>query len=255
MTRDDSDGGSLFAGVPTDFFCLNRDDDADSNPDYLDSFDSEVYSADTYCPFDPTDPPVTGHLVSGTVFVATLSTLDLDNFQLVTSDGPGNCRWASEFLAVTGGYAGIYECDVYDWGSGWTGYIQLWPNTPNIYCGVRTVAFTSVVSDETQSFSCINDNTVTIGGQLTIGHHTAVVSAIDIADVSGVGVGDCVFDNSSYECVLLYEGSSVNVELTVTSDRHVCESVDGVFSFFNYTADESPYEFDIWTERNAGFCP
>jgi len=122
MTRADSSNGTLFEGTPVDFVCLNTDDDGDSQPDYLDTYDTAEFGADPSCPYDPTDPPVQNHLIAGVIQVLSAETLDLSSFGVVTSDGPGNCVWANPFTAVSNGYAARYACSVYDWGDGWTGF-------------------------------------------------------------------------------------------------------------------------------------
>lgn len=154
MTRTDSASGTLFRDVPTDFVCLNADDNGDSIPDYLDGFDTARYEADAYCPYDPTDPPVKNHEISGTISVLSVTTLDLGGFSIVTSDGPNNCSWVSPFAAITGGYSATYVCDVYDWGSGWTGSVEVRPGSSGVSCPTSPASYSSLKSDRTLDFAC-----------------------------------------------------------------------------------------------------
>jgi hypothetical protein len=254
MTRTDSSAGALFAGVPTDFFCLNTDTDGDSAPDYLDSYDTGVYSADTYCPYDPTDPPVASHTISGAVVVLTDRTLDLSSFKIVTSDGPGNCRWAVDFEPTAGGYTGSYSCTVYDWGSGWTGYIQAQPRSYEVYCADGTETFNGVETDQTLAFACIDINTAVIEGDLSIANG-ASVSAITITDSVTGDRGSCSFTDTSYTCTQPYDGTSVDVVLSVTSNKIVCGSVGGDFTYTGLSSADSPYGLDIYVEASLNKCP
>jgi Tfp pilus assembly protein PilV len=254
MTRDDSSSGRLFAGMPTDFFCLNQDDNGDGYPDYLDSYDTSVYSATTVCPYDPTDPPVQAHQISGIVSIVTANTLDLSAFVIETSDGPGNCTWSTPLTATTDGYTGAYVCDVYDWGTGWTGYVRVEPNSNQLYCANDTAEFTDLSSDATQSFGCIGSNTVLIEGSIQAASGTSGVSAIALLDPIG-SAGYCSLRSTAYRCLMPYSGTSIDLTLVVTSDDVVCGSVGGEFSLSAYTAADSPYRQDIAIASVLGKCP
>jgi Tfp pilus assembly protein PilV len=260
MTRTDSSSGTLFAGTPVDFVCLNSDDDGDSLPDYLDDYDTSEFGADTTCPYDPTDPPVQNHLIAGNIQVLTAETLDLSSFDVVTSDGPGNCVWPTPFTAVNGatgftGYTAKYACSVYDWGDGWTGYVQLQPNSKYIYCPTKFADFTNLTADQAQHFSCISSNTVTIEGSISFNLKAANIYSMVIEDTATGFQGICRFDRTDYRCLLPYDGDSVNLTLTVSSSDYVCGAVEGVLKYLGYTVDGSPYAHDIIVERNAVKCP
>lgn len=256
MTRGDSSNGALFDEVPTDFFCLNADDDGDSMPDYLDGYDANEFGASLYCPYDPTDPPVQSHKITGTVAILSDGTVDTSKFGLVTSDGPGNCEWVNPFAQTADGYMATYSCTVYDWGSGWTGFIEVRPSSNYIYCPSPTASFSSVTSDRTHNFGCIGASTVTIQGAINRVSNTAAVSSMIIRDLGTGYQGVCTIANdTSYRCQIPYWSSTWTGVLTVTSNEYVCGAAAGVFSFFAHTAEGSPYRKDIVLAKSAAKCP
>lgn len=255
MTRQDSSGGLLFKDVPTDFVCLNSDADGDSTPDYLDTYDASVYDADVFCPFDPTDPPVQNHVISGSVSIVSSNALDLSQFGVVTSDGLGNCAWTSSFAATMDGYRAEYSCNVYDWGSGWAGFVQLKPGSNYIYCPTRTAAYSAVTSDLSRSFGCYGVPTVTIEGSIMAAAGTSV-SSLAITDSDTGYQGSCeILNGTSYSCQAWYGDSDWNGTLTVTGSGYACGATAGVFTFLDYTADGSPYAANIVMAKSSNKCP
>ena len=119
--------GALFSGNPTDFVCLNSA--------YVDVFDTAVFGIDSACPYDPTDPPALRHTIAGSVAITgdTALATYVNGVNVVTSDGSGNCA-VTAFTYSGAMYTATYSCDIYDWGSGWTGYVEVQPNTDNIAC-------------------------------------------------------------------------------------------------------------------------
>lgn len=115
LTRGDSGNGTIFAGVPTDFLCLNKDSVDDSVFNYLDFFDTTKYRGYNDCPYNPASPPSVRYIVSGTI----TGNQDLTGVNMMTSDGTDNCT-----VTLSGNNAD-YECNVYDWGSGWVGAVYL----------------------------------------------------------------------------------------------------------------------------------
>jgi Tfp pilus assembly protein PilV len=255
MTRDDSSAGLLFQGVPTDFVCLNSDNDGDSVPDYLDSFDANQFAADTFCPYDPTDPPVQHHVITGLVSISASTAVDTSNFSIVSSDGPGNCAWVAPFAPVAGGFQATYACNVYDWGSGWTGFLVIAPGSNYIYCPSRTATFGSVQTDQTHDFGCTASPTVTVKGQIVWGSDSATISSIVIRDLSTGFQGACMIQNDTgYYCQIPYSSDVWNGTIKVTSNEYVCGSSLGVFTFSGLTAEGSPYTHHLQTARNASSC-
>lgn len=255
MTRPDSDEGVLFAGTPTDFVCLNEDLDNDTAWE-LDAFDTSKFTADTICPFDPTDPPLDTVTISGVVAVASLEPIDLSNVQITSSDGPGNCAWATEFTALEagGGYLAKYACRGFDWGSGWTGFIELVPNSNNLYCPGFVANYEGVYTDQTQNFACEATPVVTISGQLRM--NQADIPRIYIANLETEPetVGFCQTTVNDYTCLLPYAIGTINPTLIVESPDIVCGTDDGIFSFTGFTADESPYDHRVWVVRQQNKC-
>ena len=255
MTRADSAGGKLFQDVPVDFVCLNSDDDGDLLPDYLDAYDTNRFTADTSCPYNPSDPPVLSHVVGGTISILATGAPDLSAFEVVTSDGANVCALVSPFTATAKGYSATYACTVWDWGSGWTGSVQVRPNSTDVYCPDDTGTFTGLVSDETQHFDCMSANTITIEGSIVYLSSLAPVTALKITDVFTGYEGVCRLSDSAYRCALPYDLLSTDVTLKVTTTDYVCDAPDGVYTFFGYSKDGSPYAHDIVVGADSTLCP
>lgn len=254
MTRGDSAGGKLFAGTPVDFVCLNNDVDGDSLPDYLDAYDTSRFTADASCPYDPTDPPVLSHRISGNINVLAAGTPDLSAFKVVTSDGTA-CEFVSPFASGGGGASAQYACTVWDWGDGWTGVVQVRPNTTDVFCDPDTATFTNTISDQTHNFSCISSNTITIGGSLIYDGVDAPVSGLAIKDIYSGYQGVCRFNDNAYTCALPYSGFSTDFTLTVQTTGHVCGALESVYSFFGASKEGSPYAHDIVITSGSAVCP
>jgi len=193
MVRSDSDtngvNGDLFEGNPEDFFCLNGG--------YLDNYDTNEYGANTTCPFDPTNPPVEGHEVSGIVSVPAAYSSDpmAAAIGVNTSDGPGNCLLGT--FANDG--SASYVCDVYNWGSGWTGDIHTTFEGYELQlsCSPNPLSLSNVVDDEEDhDISCTVGNFAQISGSITTSNATKV---LDTAVISGVPCTVNV-DGLSYSC-------------------------------------------------------
>jgi Tfp pilus assembly protein PilV len=261
MTRTDSNSGTLFAGTPTDFVCLNADDNLDGLPDYLDSYDSSVYSANTYCPFDPTDPPVQAHSISGAITVTGGPLTDLSGIEVVTSDGSNDCSVTGftsliNLLDPTNViYSGTYSCNVYDWGTGWSGYVQLNANSNQLYCDDSIVQYDGMSSDQTLNFGCEETDTVTYEGLISYTDNTDPVTGIAITDVGTSTPGFCAVVGDRYRCLLPYSGTSVDVQLEVGSVDVVCGSASGVYSFTAATAGASPYRQEVYVAELSNQCP
>lgn len=253
MTRPDSDSGELFKDVPTDFVCLNLDDDGDGSPDYLDAFDTSVFSAATTCPFDPTSPPVLSHQISGRIDIDSSVTLDLSNFVVLTSDGPGNCvvRPVSETAGV---YSLGYACTVFDWGSGWTGEIRLWPNSEWVYCPFLNSPFSGLTSDATQNFSCTGGPTITIEGPIEYLVTDGSVQSITIEEAITGSQGRCELISTKFRCMAPASSETWSGTLSVVSDYHVCNSTNNQFDLSGLTMAGSPYPLGLTVALTQADC-
>ena len=255
MTRGDSAGGKLFAGMPVDFVCLNNDIDGDMLPDYLDEYDTTRFTADSSCPFNPSDPPVLSYTISGSISILNAGTLDLSAFNVVTSDGANNCTLVAPFSATSRGYTAKYACKVWDWGSGWTGGVQVRPNSTDVYCPNDTALFDQVYSDRAHDFNCTSSDTIAIGGSIIYLNALSPVTALTITDALTGFQGVCQLSDSAYRCLLPYELLSTDLTLKVTTLDHVCGATEGVYSFYGYSKDGSPYTHDIVVSGDAAICP
>jgi Tfp pilus assembly protein PilV len=149
MVRPDSDvdgdetAGDLFAGVPDDFYCLNPHVDQSS-------LDMPPYAIDPTCPFDPSGPPIAHYTITGGL--SGSATLD-------TSDGPGNCTLSDEG----------YKCDVYDWGDGWNGFLQVNTDLSTHVCS-HDRAFVNDVMENTDGSAvyCMAGASSVVRGSITL---------------------------------------------------------------------------------------
>ena len=253
MTRPDSDSGRLFVDVPTDFVCLNQDVDGDGNPDLLDIYDTSKYGANTTCPYDPTSPPVDSHVVSGLVSVAFSTVDDLANFAVETSDGPGNCEW-TDFATLEGNLVAKYVCQVFDWGVGWTGSVNIMPNSDQVHCPVSISSFTDLISDTTQNFSCVGTGKIVVEGPIQY-LTEAPISSILIMDGLSEKFGQCEFNASQYRCVIPTAETYWYGSLTVTAAADICGSVEGVFNLSGLTPETNPHYLPITVINNSNQCP
>jgi prepilin-type N-terminal cleavage/methylation domain-containing protein len=233
MVRGDSNvngtAGDLFAGVPTDFVCLN--------PSYtdIDTIDASrtTYNLESSCPFDPSDPPTMHYFVEGWIFVTGPQDYQeqVAGMNVVTSDGPGNCTLTSFAFDEYQGYLGKYTCDIFDWGSGWTGYVEIKPNTDLIGCSTSRVTYTGTQQNLTdQNLYCTAGDVVYVSGSVDVpNNHTLVSAAIDGE------AGRCTVtlntDTGNYD----YECNTVNInEQTQTwSGTITFTSNDGVICHAN----------------------
>ncbi len=213
----DTTPGKLFEGIPTDFFCLNED------ASYVDYFDPAVFKLKSSCPFDPSDPPSLRHVISGKVLVNT--SLDIDTvvagITVNTSDGSGNCQ--TEIFTKPSGtqYSITYTCDVYDWGSGWNGYIQLNTDYSIMACDHYREPYTAITNNISAG-----DNVCNMGSILTV-TGTVTVPAngnkkLTLAETTDAG-GQCqvVANGTSYTCNsdVLADGALWTGRLTFTSSN------------------------------------
>jgi hypothetical protein len=254
MTRFDSDSGKLFREVPTDFVCLNVDENGDGSPDNLDVFDASQFSAATTCPFDPTSPPVLSHQISGRINIENGVSPDLVNFEVVTSDGPGNCVF-EPVSEVSGLYSLVYACTVFDWGPGWSGAVSIRPNSKWVFCPSPTSPFSALTSDATQDFSCIGKQTITLEGPIDYLVSNGTIQSMTIEEAATGYQGRCEFISMKFRCTVPYDGSSWSGTLSVFSDYHVCGSMNNQFYFGNLSLANSPYSFGLIITKTAANCP
>ena len=215
MTKPSSNNGAIFADMPTDFYCLN------DVPD-VDDFVSSIYTLPSSCPYDPSQGPATKHIVSGKVVVNSTEVIDtamidtINTMNLSTSDSAYNCT-NTKITAVSGAkqYTFDYVCDVYDWGSGWTGYTQLNYESSVMACDYRT-AYTEVKADVNASNNVCTIATSGSGGSggiftvkgdvtpfIIYKNNGTIKSTIGLkkAEVISSSAGQCTnVTSSSYKC-------------------------------------------------------
>jgi len=168
LTRTDSASGTLFAGVPNDFICLNEHDPALTASPYLDNYDTNVYVAGDHCPYNPATPPSQTYTISGTITGAS----DLAGVTVETSDGEGNCT----DLSTASGTSVDYSCNIYIWTDvggdpiPWVGTVTV-EKKPDMGCTPYPRTYTSVATNLTgQNFDCQNlahphvQGTITLNG-------------------------------------------------------------------------------------------
>lgn len=200
MVRQDSDldnngvRGDMFAGNPTDFICLNAG--------YLDHFDPDVFGFDSTCPYDPSDPPSTRHLLSGSISVLAQQNAGNDtlmrSINAYTSDGPGNCLVAPYSHNGTH-YVVSYACDVYDWGNGWNGYLQSIYDASAISCSPNRIFKTNITGDSSAGnnfTNCSLGSYAVFTGTVT-GPANRSLSAVTMTN----GTCTVATGGRSYECI------------------------------------------------------
>lgn len=254
MTRDDSQSGTLFTDVPTDFVCLNADEDADGSPDYLDDYDTAQYGANTTCPFDPTSPPVQSHTISGTLTFTSTSDPSASQFTLLTSDGPGNCEF-TEPTGSGGSYIATYTCTVFDWGSGWTGDVIIRPDYESFYCPSPEAPFAGLTTDSTHNFGCYETENVIISGSIEYLVNGGEISSMSIQDNDLGDYGHCDFIATAYECIAPSEDSDWDGSIFITSSKHVCGSSSGEIVFAGLSPDSNPHSVDLTIAQSSNKCP
>jgi Tfp pilus assembly protein PilV len=263
MTRFDSDSGRLFRDVPTDFVCLNLDDDSDGSPDYLDAFDTREFSADTTCREYQIIPPVFSYQISGGIYINSdnfdISKFDPGNFAVQTSDGPNNCV-VNPMSGTTGTILLDYTCTIFDWGSGWTGEVRLQPGSQWVYCPSPNQSFEGVTGDDTWDFSCTGGPTITIEGPIEYFVQDGSIQSITIEGADNGPQGRCELISTKFRCVAPYFGDFWSGTLSVVSDNHVCDWTSDQSSTFSLTIPsltvaESPRQLRITLAENQASCP
>ena len=262
MVRPDSQNGTLFYGMNDDFFCLNQFVDEA----YACSLNSNCYVPPT-CPFDPSDPPIERHLIIG--FFAN------SPVPVYTSDGIEYC--------ITSGDA--YQCEVYDWGNGWTGYLGVYlppgddqdaaANLGNTVCDYDRLFYSQLDTTENgPTFNC------TTG----VGHSSSIVrGSIDILNnknLTGVTItqerllpdgtpdryeGTCMLDESKslFSCVTadLQGDENWTIKLDLTTNGYVCNATDDVITLTDNSVPDFTFEYEdintlqITIAGNANGCP
>lgn len=156
----------------------------------LDMDETIIYGRPLSCPYNPSRPPLKMHLLSGTVENIAASGNDLQGITLNTSDGADDCYFTDslggsvlrdvngDVINTPSGTTLYYTCQVYDWGDGWNGSVNLQMNdnievectaTPGTYNGTLTQSYTGITSSQSAStnFQCDNLDKFTITGQFT----------------------------------------------------------------------------------------
>lgn len=222
--------GGLFDGVPTDFVCLNDG--------LLDHYDTTRFGHDESCFYDPTDPPIDRHVISGTLQVSGAQSATNENIVramgLVTSDGPGNCSVEPPAYQLNA-YRAAFSCDVFDWGGGWNGYIEL--VFVNLTCATSSQSFSTVRMDSAgNDFSCSvtgapgpdpdPDPDPGAGSYVLFSGIVTTDSANnrELAAVTISGGGTCALaaDGKSYTCSTAAFTGTWSGTLTFTADATVC---------------------------------
>jgi prepilin-type N-terminal cleavage/methylation domain-containing protein len=242
--------GDLFAGVPTDFVCLN--------PSYVDTYNTSVYGIENTCPYDPSDPPTLHYTIAGALSVDGDSSMSaaVNGMNIVTSDGSGNCSMSS-FTFISDTYTATYSCDIFDWGNGWTGFVQVQPNSDSISCTNHTTNFSAVNQDLTgYDFACSGGDFVIFRGTVSISNANRTLDSATISDAGGV----CTVTSNSYECrTSTLQAATWTGSITLTATNGVvCHS--GVTAAQSITLDYTDVNPGIITDtmaisNNANTCP
>jgi len=253
MVRADAtiDGapGGLFEGIPRDFYCLN--------PAFLDSYDEAVFGNDSHCPFDPTNPPSTRHIVSGLISVlaaqSSANTALVSNVNALTSDGVGNCL-VGIFAYDGSKYNANYACDVFDWGNGWNGFVRVTYDASGMSCSPNQLSFSGINADiSTNNFSnCSPGSFVVISGTVTTPNpNNRYLTSATLSDG-----GACTLENGglAYSCVTSGITGTWNGTISFgLSGGILCNSNSRVITFSNVAPGFLTR--NLVMTNNASQCP
>jgi Tfp pilus assembly protein PilV len=269
MTRTDSavsgTTGALFSGMPTDFVCLNSG--------YLDTYDTALFGHKTTCPFNPSSPPSSRHAITGNIRLTTTQStanaaMATAMFAL-TSDGPDNCTISSAAAwNASGYYQSSYSCDIYDWGNGWNGSIDVtFPsaNAAAMTCTTSRLSFSAVTAATTSTgtdfTTCTTGTYAVISGTVNASGNRK----LSTATMSNGGTCSVATSQLSYTCTsaALQGGATWSGTLTVTATSGVmCNVTVGsggggsspkVYTFSNLAGSTTTTQ-NLRTANNNGGC-
>ena len=249
--------GGLFTGNPTDFVCLNNG--------YLDDYDTSTYGNDSTCPYDPSDPPSSRHTITGKIRLTTTQTSS--NAALAaamyasTSDGAGNCSITTTATwSASGYYDSYYSCDIYDWGAGWNGYIQVnVSDASQVSCTTSRITGTSVTTNQTTGYdftTCTTGTYAAYSGTVTASGSRKLTNVV----MSGTG-STCTLATGglSYTCqsYLLQNGATWSGTISYTiSGGYNCTTASSTattsISFTNKSGGN--YTQNIKIAANSNGC-
>lgn len=266
MTRTDSTVsgtlGGLFAGVPTDFVCLNDG--------YLDTYDTAVYGHKTSCPFNPSSPPSSRHSLTGNIRLTTTQNSTNEAYATslftLTSDGPDNCSWTTPTWNASGYYTKSYSCDIYDWGAGWNGTIDVsFPsaNLGNMTCTTSRLSFSAVTAATTSTgtdfTTCTTGSYVSFTGTVTASGNRK----LSTATMSNGGTCSVATNQLSYSCTsgAIQSGQTWSGTLTFTATSGVlCNGAAGAggaspktYTFSNLAGGTTTTQ-NLRTANNSNGC-
>ncbi len=67
--------------------------------------------------------------------------------------------------------------------------------------------------------------------------------------------GYCQLLATNYRCIAPYDGTSWTGTLSVQNFRHLCGTMDNVFSLTGLSVEGSPYSLNLVVAQNANSCP
>lgn len=263
MVRPDSNvggtAGDLFAGVPTDFVCLN--------PSNIDAFDSSKFGVESTCPYNPADPPAAAYVMNGTITVLAEAAdiAEVDLITVRTSDGPSTCL-RGPFASSGTTHIATYSCAVFDGGLGWDGYIEV--GTTSATSTWLADAGTDGAYDSRINLSTITGDTSVLDFNAGVGKTTLITGILDsssatkvlsAATISGVG-GNCnvATDGLSYACytaLYLTTDWSGTIDFDMASSFVCGPNVDvttGIATLTNLAPGLTTLDL---TQSNATSCP
>lgn len=278
MTKPDSNNGALFSGVPGAFYCLN------DTPTDVDGFVEKTYSLAAGCPYDPSLGPATKNVISGTVTVNSSEVIDSDiidiinNIYLNTSDSTFNCTNKIPVEVSDNKYTITYACDVYDWGTGWTGYVQLNTDYSKMAC-VHQTSYSDIIEDMPDSnYVCTvatgSSEILTITGTVTPYTPNGNNKADEVLTKAEIILGDsgqCTFSGSNYTCStgLVASGTKWNGTMSFETDGgKICIDRTNVptgalptdggpakISFTDYLVVTETFVVDMSVQKSNFTCP
>ncbi|MEX2367135.1 MAG: hypothetical protein WD601_11065, partial [Pseudohongiellaceae bacterium] len=176
----------------------------------------------------------------------------MESVTTLTSDGPGNCL-VGGFAHNGSSYGSNYQCDVYDWGNGWNGYIEVVYDASNMSCNPNRLTLSDVMTDDSGNdfLSCSPGSFAVISGTVSASGNRVLSSAV-ISD------GNCSVggDGLSYSCTTgEFDSETWSGTITFTpSNGAACTSgANGVETFTDIVSGYITSNLTI--ANNSNQCP
>ncbi len=252
--------GDRFEQMPRDFFCLNEG--------YLNTYES-IYAPFEGpidgCPYDPTNPPASKHIITGTVtFTGAQGSANqtlVDGIEVNTSDGLETCV-IDPFVYSATSYTAQYRCGVYDWGTqanpiGWTGYIETTYDYAGMSCTPSTITYTTGVTGNDNSgndfTNCAPGSYLYISGAVTQHPNNRQLTSVTLDSVA------CTLTNQglNYSCKspqFTGNWTGTHTMILTANGGRLCPNSTASRTFTYSNPAAASITQNVWISANANGC-